>query len=119
MLAIVDNMATLLQTLYGNIQYLIEHDSSSVQLNNVDSSSSSSSSTNCNCNYSTDNTHLNINDEDVLISFVTTTLIWFIVAIIIILSTSIISLIITNISFTNQSNTTIRSVDSDLEKQPL
>ncbi|CAL9736853.1 hypothetical protein MOSE0_K09208 [Monosporozyma servazzii] len=109
MLAIVENMATLLQTLYNNIQYLIEHDSSSLQLN----ASIPTDSTTTTAAHSLH--QLDINDEDVLISFVTTTLIWFIVAIIIILSASIVSLIITNISFRDDPFI----IDSDLEKQPL
>ncbi|KAG0666746.1 hypothetical protein C6P44_002557 [Monosporozyma unispora] len=61
----------------------------------------------------------NVIEEDVLISFVTITLIWFIVAIIIILSATIISLIATNISFSPIKHNNNISTTSDLEKQAL
>lgn len=119
MLVIIENLLSLIQTLYNNITYLIEKDSSTVQIHEWENIADPSSSSTGIFDTHTINTNANTNntviEEDVLIGFVTITLIWFIVALIIILSATIITLIATNVSFHDDNTTNIEY--RDLEKQ--
>lgn len=120
---IIDNIVSIFHSLYNNIVYLVEKDSSTVQMHEWDIQCSNmfdQYASSCNVNYidrtqniptissesvtASDTPHVlqnNVIEEDVLMSFITISLIWFIVAVIVILSTTIISLIVSNICSNN------------------